>query len=411
MRPDDRFELDPMAETGPFEALDADLLGLDAELAEAGRAARRRTADRARPDREFASRLRARLLAVASAPAATPDLPAPIPHDGRTWAPTRLAPRMSGRPTSAAPRPRWALLAAAAMLVTAVAVGSMSVRFDWLLPAPSAEPSEAALVSPPAETPDATARPVPSSGLPLTTTAPTPDATMAPTPKPAAAPTPKPSPKPSPKPTPKPSSKPGPTEPAVGSLTLSATGCPGANLLEWSAVSGAVKYLVYRSTAGPVPETDPGASAAQLGKTGGGDGFDAKLPTGTTGWYRVFAYNGSGQVIALSPSASMTAVSAIDLSGFSAVGGVGTIDASWMPASVPAACFSYGKLVASEADPNPSYVKGDMHLAAVPDQSIGEVHLDGLDPATLWVRYELIRATSMGSFVVGRTIVQSVTVQ
>lgn len=411
MRPDDRFELDPMASPGAFDALDADLMGLDAELAEAGRAARRRTVDRARPDRAFASTLRARLLAEAAAPVAAAGLRAQtqLPRmndEGRAWAPTRLAPRVSGRPSSAPARPRWAFLAAAAMLVTAVAVGAMGVRFDWLLPAPSADPTEAALVSPPAETPAATARPLGSAGPPLATAAPTPEATATPTPKPSPASTPKATPKPKPTPTPKPDA----TAPAVGSLSLSVTGCPGANLLEWSSVSGAVKYLIYRSTAGPVPEADPGASATLLGKTGGSDGFDSKLPNGTTGWYRVFAYNGSGQLIALSNSTSMSAAAAIDLAGFSATGGPGSIDASWTPAPVPSACFSYGKLVASASDSNPSYTKGDPALAVISDQSIGDVHVDGLDPATLWVRYELLRSTSMGSFVVGRTTVLSVTV-
>jgi hypothetical protein len=83
---------------------------------------------------------------------------------------------------------------------------------------------------------------------------------------------------------------------------------------------------------------------------------------------------------------------------------------SWSAAVLNSACFTYGKLVASEEDPDPSYVKGSPYLAAIGDPSATGVTIDGLPSGkTVWMRYELVRVTSTGTFIVGRTSVLQVT--
>jgi hypothetical protein len=83
----------------------------------------------------------------------------------------------------------------------------------------------------------------------------------------------------------------------------------------------------------------------------------------------------------------------------------------WVAADVNAACFTYGKLVASQDDPDPSYLEGSSYIAVVENPGATGVQLEGLPSGkTLWVRYEVIRVTSLGKFVVARTDVAEVTI-
>ena len=107
----------------------------------------------------------------------------------------------------------------------------------------------------------------------------------------------------------------------------------------------------------------------------------------------------------------MTTVGRIDLGALTVeAAGAGSINVSWAAADFNLACFTYGKLVASEEDPDPSFVKGSPYLVAIGDAGATGTQLDGLPSGkTVWMRYEIIRVTSTGKFIVARTDVSQVT--
>jgi hypothetical protein len=228
-----------------------------------------------------------------------------------------------------------------------------------------------------------------------------------------------PGPKPTPKPTRKPDAtpKPEPTVPPIKPMDLVAKACPGGVVLDWSKPSSAVKhYHVLRSLDGSVPPTYPAdgtteVESATTWSAGETDGFDAGLGGGQATTYRAFAFDAEDQVLAVSPARTVTTASARDLGPLSVEAlGAGSIAVSWGASEVPGACFSYGKLVASSDDPEPSYLTGSPYLTAIGDQATTSVTLDGLPSGeTVWMRYELIRVTGSGKFVVGRTDVLQVT--
>jgi hypothetical protein len=200
-------------------------------------------------------------------------------------------------------------------------------------------------------------------------------------------------------------------------MDLLAKACPGGVILDWTKPSPDVgHYHVLRSLGGEVPATYPAdgtteVDSATTWSAGTTDGFDAGVDGGSSATYRAFAFGAEDQVLATSPSKTVTTVPARSLGtlGVEALG-PGSIAVAWGTSEVPAACFSYGKLVASADDPNPSYLNGATYLAVVSDQGTTSVVVDGLPSGqTVWMRYELIRSTSTGAFVVGRTDVVQIT--
>ena len=448
MRPDDR-RADMLGARGgddQMPPLDMDLTDLDRELGEAGAQASRSLHGRTQPTRVFSNQLRSRMLAAYAAPgvagagaaataatglAGEAAMPRGAHHQhrnraeleapGEAWAPIPLEPRVARRAQAGRPRARWSLLAAAA-LTGVVAVGALGARLDWLVPSPTPEPTGpvATLATPAPETP----RPSAAAVLPVesaspagpTDAPPSPEAT--PTKKPAATeppPTKKPQPTPTAKPTPTP--KPDPTEAPIGPMDFMAKACPGGVILDWTKPSTAVAhYHVLRSLDGDVPPTYPADGTTEIESAttwsaGTTDGFDASIGGGKTATYRAFAFDADDGVMAVSPSRTVSTVDAISLGALSVdVIGPGSIDVSWASADVNAACFTYGKLVASVEDANPSYVKGSPYLAAISDPAVTGVTLQDLPSGkTVWMRYELIRVTSTGKFVVGSTEVLQVT--
>ena len=200
-------------------------------------------------------------------------------------------------------------------------------------------------------------------------------------------------------------------------MDLMAKACPGGVILDWTKPSTAVShYHVLRSLDGGVPPTYPAdgtteVESATTWSAGATDGFDAGIGGGKTATYRAFAFDAEDGVMASSPSRTVTTVAAIDLGtlGF-ADNGDGTVTFTWAATSLNGACFTYGKLVASVEDADPSYLKGSSYLAAISDPGATGVTLEGLQSGkTVWMRYELIRSTSTGAFVVGSTDAVQVT--
>ena len=66
--------------------------------------------------------------------------------------------------------------------------------------------------------------------------------------------------------------------------------------------------------------------------------------------------------------------------------------------------------MASEEDPDPSYLKGSTYLAVIDSPASTGVSLEGLPSGkTVWMRYEIVRTTSTGKFLVARSNVVQVT--
>ena len=418
MRPDDpRPAFDDLMDPGMDLPFDADLESLDEELSVAGDQARRMLYGRMHPTRVFSNQLRARLLGQVALPAASGtaagDVALPLGPDrgsrlrppatpGEAWAPTALAPRIARRTPTILPRARWSVLAAASLAGVLVA-GALGANLDWLLPSPteSAAPSLAL----PSPAPDATRQPIVAVESPDPTDKP--DPTKKPKREPTA----------SPKPDPTKTPKPDPTDPPVGSMDLVAKACPGGVVLDWTKPSPAVgHYHTLRSLDGGVAPSYPGGGSeidsATAWDAGTTDGFDASLGGGKTATYRTFAFDEDDDVIAYSQPQTVATLDRLGIAGFAWEqngAGSGSITFSWTPPSVNAGCFSYGKLVASTEDPDPSYLKGSATLAVISDLETSGATVDKAPGTTAYVRYQLIRATSTGKFVVAQTDVLAVT--
>ena len=141
------------------------------------------------------------------------------------------------------------------------------------------------------------------------------------------------------------------------------------------------------------------------------DGFDATADGGATATYRAFAFDAGDHLMAWSPSRTVTTVGRMDLGALNVQElAAGKIDVSWAPAEIHAGCFSYGKLVISESDPDPSYLKGSTAIAVVSDLLTTSAVVEGLPSGkTVWMRYEVIRTASTGKFIVARSAVIQVT--
>lgn len=425
MRPDDR-PFDDLLDGGMDLPFDADLDALNAELDEAGRHARRSLHGKSQPTRVFGSALRAQLVGAIAMPVAV-DAGVLLPREslrssrprldlltpGETWAPTPLAPRIANRTPQVMPRARWAMVAAAA-LTSIIVAGALGARLDWLLPTPTD------LASQPPASAAPTPRPTPNASGPILLPLESPFASADPTAPTQAtdapAKTPKPDPTRTPRPTPSPTPKPEPTKPPIGALDLAVKACPGGVILDWTKPSPLVgHYHALRSLEGEVAPTYPAPGATEVESAtswsaGVTDGFDASVGGGKTATYRVFAFNGSDEVMAWSPARTVATLDRLSMGGLGVVDeGSGSITVSWSPPTVPGACFTYGKLVASIEDPDPSYLKGSSYLAAIGDASQSQVTLEGLEPGTsYWMRYEFVRVTGTGKFIVASSDVRQV---
>ena len=355
---------------------------LDRLLAAAGDRARSRSDRDATPDRDFAAGLRDRLLAELPDGAHTPRVGWSLPHLFRL--------------------PRMVPLALAATLVVAGVVGARELYV--------------AMGDHPTPTPAVSAEPT-QEPTPTLTAEPTASASAEPTLEPTAVPTPEPTVKPTPVPTP------NPTPVPLAVMSLSATGCDGGVVLDWSKYEGGAAfnhYTTLRNTSESIPKAyppqggavDPGGTyTTVLEKT---SAFDAEVSAGTTYYYRSMAFNADDGVIGASSivSAVPQPVASLGALGMGAIA-EGT-KLMWSAYTGPGACFSYYKIAYSEEDTTPSYLEGDPYLAAIGEQSAssfvsptGEALLSG---QTYYVRVQVIRATDLGGFLVAQSDVATYTV-
>lgn len=362
---------------------------LEHEIAERLAAAgdRARSSSSTPPDRAFSADLRDRLMQAAADREAMPD--------------RERGPRVAWALPSLFRIPRLVPVAVASLLLIAgvvaarelyVAIGNRDNATPT--PAPSLEvvvPSASASLWPASEAPSTAAS---AEATPGHTAQPTPK----PTPKPTAAPT-----------------------PGIVAMSLTATGCDGGVVLDWSAYAGDRfnHYTTLRNTTNSVPKAfppqggavDPGGTyTTNFGKT---SAVDVSAAPGTTYYYRTMAFKADDSVIGASSVVSAVADSIASLGSLAAgQDPVDGTDVSWTPYSGPGDCFTWYKLVYSSSNPNPSYLDGDPHLLIGSDQSAGSYVASATDlpPGTYHLRVQVIRGTDLGAFVAAQSAVTDYTV-
>jgi hypothetical protein len=226
---------------------------------------------------------------------------------------------------------------------------------------------------------------------------PRPDPTPTVTPSASAAPTATATPSPSPSPTPDPSA-----------LALEVTSCNGGVVLHWSA-STDPEFHHYTALRSPEREIEPHwppiAPAVDWGDTYATDRFvtsgaDASIiPSDTTWFYRLMAYDADGAVIGTSPVRSGRLFPLDELGPVEVeAADDGRTRLRWKAYDGPADCFSHYR-VQYGTGAFPSAV-----LAIVSGREATELLTDGLHAGTGYqLRVQAVRATTLGAFVVGET--------
>lgn len=230
---------------------------------------------------------------------------------------------------------------------------------------------------------------------------PRPDPTPSPTASPTAAVTPRPTDSPTPAPTPDPSE-----------LALEVTSCNGGVVLHWSA-SSHPEFHHYTALRSPQREIEPHwppiAPAVDWGDTFATDRFvtsaaDASIiPSDTTWFYRLMAYDADDVVVGSSPVRSGRLRDVADLGALEVeVADDGRAVLRWDPYDGPAACFSRYRVQFGTSG-SPVTV-----LAIVSERDATTLVTDALHAGSAYqLRVQAVRATTLGSFVVGETEIAS----
>jgi hypothetical protein len=224
---------------------------------------------------------------------------------------------------------------------------------------------------------------------------PRPDPT--PTVTPSASATPIATPSPTPSPTPDPSA-----------LALEVTSCNGGVVLHWSASTDPTfhHYTALRSPEREIaPHWPPIAPAVDWGDTYATDRFvtsgaDASIiPSDTTWFYRLMAYDADGAVIGTSPVRTGQLSPVDDLGPVEAeAADDGRTRLGWEAYDGPAGCFSHYRVQYGTSG-TPSTV-----LAIVSGRETTELLTAALHAGIGYqLRVQAMRATTLGAFVVGET--------
>jgi hypothetical protein len=197
-------------------------------------------------------------------------------------------------------------------------------------------------------------------------------------------------------------------------LDLEAVSCHGGVLLDWSA-SVHPSFHHYSALRSPIQEISPSyppvAPAVDWGDTYTTDrlsttAVDASIiPSATTWYYRVMAYNARGRPIAASPvRAARLRPQAVLGSLEVGAGPDGVTRLSWRSYGGPDRCFSAYRILAGTG------VTLDT-LTVVSDQATDTLVTDALHSGTTYqLRVEAVRSSTLGSFVLGETGTVSFTV-
>lgn len=238
---------------------------------------------------------------------------------------------------------------------------------------------------------------------------PTPDASEAATRPPAPSMAPSPTPSPPPLPTPVPD--------APETLELEVTGCPGGVVVDWSPATHPEfhHYTALRSIEAEVdPAYPPIAPAVDWGDSYGTDRFvtsavDATLiPSDTTLYYRVMAYDPVNRVVAASPVRHTHFSEVVELGPLVVSEGeaASSTHLDWTLFGGLARCFSSYQVLIGPAGTIPTST-----LTVISDQSTTELETLGLHSGESYaIQVNVVRSTTLGSFVVGGTEIATYTV-
>lgn len=237
----------------------------------------------------------------------------------------------------------------------------------------------------------------PSAAPSLADVTPRSEPTPIPTPSASAVPTASPTPSPTPSPT---------LDPSV--LALDVTSCNGGVVLHWSASTDPAfhHYTALRSPERDIePQWPPIAPAVDWGDTYATDRFvtsgaDASIiPSDTTWFYRLMAYDADGAVIASSPVRSGQLRPVDDLGTLEVEAGEdGRTTLRWEAYDGPADCFNHYRVQYGTAG------VADTVLAIVSGRDTTELVTDALRAGIGYqLRVQAVRATTLGAFVVGES--------
>ena len=204
-----------------------------------------------------------------------------------------------------------------------------------------------------------------------------------------------------------------PSPQAEGTLALEALSCDGGVVLDWSPSTDPAfhHYTGLRSPRSDIsPVYPPIAPAVDWGGAYATDRFvlsavDASIVASDDEWhYRVMSYDVDGRV--LESSAVVTArvrpVASLGPLTLESAGG-GETNIAWIPYRGPSACFTEYRVMYGTADP-PSTL-----LATVSGRQSASLATDALAAGAVYtLRVDAIRATPLGSFVVARSEVATV---
>lgn len=210
---------------------------------------------------------------------------------------------------------------------------------------------------------------------------------------------------------------PTPVPDAPETLELVVTGCPGGVVVDWSPATHPEfhHYTALRSIEAEVDTAYPPiAPAVDWGDSYGTDRFvtsavDATLiPSDTTLYYRVMAYDPVNRVVAASPVRHTHLSQVVDLGPL--VVGAGEAASSthldWTLYGGLARCFSSYQVLVGPAATVPTST-----LTVVSDQSTTELETLGLRSGESYaIQVNVIRSTTLGSFLVGHTEIATYTV-
>lgn len=197
-----------------------------------------------------------------------------------------------------------------------------------------------------------------------------------------------------------------PADPAV--IGLTATGCPGGVVLEWTP---STHHNFHHYTALRSPENEiatdypPIAPAVDWGETYATDPFvtsavDASILPSSREWsYRVVAYDILGDVVSASPVRMATIGDRLEL-GVPVVesAGEGMTRIAWSSFSGDPECFSAYRILFGVGRP-PGTV-----LSEISSPSVASIETDALHPGTTYqLRIDAVRVTTLGSLVAARS--------
>ena len=211
--------------------------------------------------------------------------------------------------------------------------------------------------------------------------------------------------------------QPTPVPDAPETLDLTVTGCPGGVVVDWSPATHPEfhHYTALRSIEANVdPAYPPIAPAVDWGDSYATDRFvtaavdSTLIPSQTTLYYRVMAYDPVNRVVAATPVRHTHLQDVVELGQVVVTEGEEAASTllDWTLFGGLARCFSAYHVLIGPAGSTPSST-----LTVISDQSTSELETLGLHSGdTYAIQVNAMRSTTLGSFLVARSEIATYTV-